>query len=191
MNAMVSENGGVEIVQFFITLLGSILGLFSVYWALKNRAEVWLLIWCLCFSLGCFYIAGEEISWGQWIFYWKTPEAWSLINDQGETNIHNISSWFDQKPKILILFGILVGGMMCPLLEKYTRFRLPEYFRIIYPPHSLFFIALCLLIVKIKGLMSDFFSLIPFWTRGSEIEELYIYYYLLLYLVVLCQRVRG
>jgi hypothetical protein len=36
------------------------------------------------------FIAGEEISWGQRIFGWVTPEELSELNRQGETNIHNI-----------------------------------------------------------------------------------------------------
>ena len=38
----------------------------------------------------CFLIAGEELSWGQWIFHWETPEALAEVNLQQETNIHNL-----------------------------------------------------------------------------------------------------
>ncbi|MCG8608551.1 hypothetical protein MJD09_26630 [bacterium] len=41
-------------------------------------------------GLGIFFIIGEEISWGQRIFGWITPESVKQINKQGETNIHNI-----------------------------------------------------------------------------------------------------
>lgn len=34
-------------------------------------------------------IAGEEISWGQWIFQWSTPAAIAAGNLQDETNAHN------------------------------------------------------------------------------------------------------
>jgi hypothetical protein len=34
--------------------------------------------------------AGEEASWGQRIFGWRTPEMWSAINAQAETNLHNL-----------------------------------------------------------------------------------------------------
>ena len=39
-----------------------------------------------------FVCLGEEISWGQRIFDWSTPESISELNAQNETNIHNI--WF-------------------------------------------------------------------------------------------------
>jgi hypothetical protein len=43
------------------------------------------------FSIGCFFIALEEISYGQWIFKWETPALFQEINAQGETNLHNIT----------------------------------------------------------------------------------------------------
>ena len=41
-------------------------------------------------ALGCFFVAGEELSWGQWIFGWGTPEALAAVNLQNETNAHNL-----------------------------------------------------------------------------------------------------
>ena len=32
----------------------------------------------------------EEVSWGQMVFNWKTPEQFANLNSQGETTIHNI-----------------------------------------------------------------------------------------------------
>lgn len=32
---------------------------------------------------------GEEISWGQWLFFWSSPEFFEERNLQGETNVHN------------------------------------------------------------------------------------------------------
>ncbi|MGH8531847.1 MAG: hypothetical protein ACREV1_03740, partial [Gammaproteobacteria bacterium] len=64
--------------------------------ALRYRGRfpgVWLNLWVPLIALACFYFAGEELSWGQHLFGWATPEYLNRINDQGETNIHNISSW--------------------------------------------------------------------------------------------------
>jgi len=46
---------------------------------------------CL-FGLGAvatLLIAGEEMSWGQWLFHWSTPEVIDAGNLQHETNAHN------------------------------------------------------------------------------------------------------
>jgi branched-subunit amino acid ABC-type transport system permease component len=39
-----------------------------------------------------FVMGMEEISWGQRLFHWATPAALQQVNDQGETNFHNISN---------------------------------------------------------------------------------------------------
>lgn len=60
-------------------------------------------------AAACVVIAGEELSWGQWIFHWDTPEALAAVNLQNETNAHNLVD-----PRIydlvysVIGFGILV-----------------------------------------------------------------------------------
>lgn len=41
-------------------------------------------------ACACFFVAGEEVSWGQWIFHWDTPDALAEANLQGETNLHNL-----------------------------------------------------------------------------------------------------
>ena len=41
-------------------------------------------------ALGCFFIMGEEISWGQRLIGWDTPESWAEINYQQETTLHNL-----------------------------------------------------------------------------------------------------
>lgn len=46
---------------------------------------------CL-FALALFVMAGEELSWGQRIFHWNTPESYAKVNAQGETNLHNLAT---------------------------------------------------------------------------------------------------
>ena len=41
-------------------------------------------------AIASFVVIGEEMSWGQWVFHWSTPEALTEINRQQETNLHNI-----------------------------------------------------------------------------------------------------
>jgi hypothetical protein len=52
----------------------------------RTRRNVWFLLLSLLFFFG----GGEEISWGQRIFGWKTPETFEKQNIQRETNIHNL-----------------------------------------------------------------------------------------------------
>jgi len=41
-------------------------------------------------AAGCVLIAGEEMSWGQWLFHWSTPAPIAAVNLQDETNVHNL-----------------------------------------------------------------------------------------------------
>lgn len=47
-------------------------------------------IYFLLLGILFFLAFGEEISWGQRIFGWSTPESFGDINAQKETNIHNL-----------------------------------------------------------------------------------------------------
>jgi hypothetical protein len=62
----------------------------------------WLGAWSLLLAAGALYYAGEECSWGQNYFGWSTPDSWSKINDQQETNLHNTSGLFDHLPRGLL-----------------------------------------------------------------------------------------
>jgi ABC-type branched-subunit amino acid transport system permease subunit len=161
-------------------------------WLRPVRDQPWLFAWIAIAALGCFYIAGEEASWGQHYLGWVTPESWSTINDQGETNLHNISSWFDQKPRSLLEIGVVVGGILVPIFA-YFRPRVRRYrFAIILPP------AICLptallaefsmgseRAVELLGGSSYLFS------RASEVQEIYFYWFILLYLIVVERRLRA
>ena len=74
-----------------------------------------MILWILSWSLSCIYFAGEEANWGQWYFNWETPEFINGIHDQGETNLHNMSSWLDQKPRTLVELFIFTIGFMIPI----------------------------------------------------------------------------
>lgn len=79
----------------FIKMALQIIGL--VFFAMTARRYFkqrnWLggiLSVLICLVL--FVMAGEELSWGQRIFGWATPEAISKVNAQNETNLHNMAT---------------------------------------------------------------------------------------------------
>lgn len=88
---MHSEGGPHESAQFLILLvaLGAALAALA---RVPVRAYPWLAGWLGFAALCCLYVAGEEVSWGQHIIGWNTPEFWATLNDQGETNLHNTTS---------------------------------------------------------------------------------------------------
>jgi len=85
-------------------------------------------------ALGAFFAAGEEISWGQRIFGWGTPEELDAINHQGETNVHNIRT-VQQLFGFVVLFGGMYGTIVPLLANRFWsgRSRMPLQFLAVPP----------------------------------------------------------
>lgn len=81
-------------------------------------------------ALATFVIAGEEISWGQRIFGWGTPDVLDAVNKQQETNVHNIE--IVQRVFALVLF---LGSMYCAMVPLTKAIFSPE--EEVHPLHPL------------------------------------------------------
>ena len=78
-------------------------------------------------GMALMFVAGEEISWGQRIFGFATPDLLMRLNDQGELNIHNIANGlFD----IIYLNGALI---LCMVTSAAFFCRKDELFGIPLP----------------------------------------------------------
>jgi hypothetical protein len=184
-----NENGpheAMQVVALVAAFLTALMALRYVRW----RTQAWLGGWLALAFVCCVYVAGEEMSWGQHIFDWVTPEYWKTINDQHETNLHNLSSWLDQKPRFLLEAGVICGGIIMPLLLKFYPRALPQKLMVIYPPFCLIVVALIAIIPKYIDKAARVFDIILF-ERVSEVQELGMFYFVLLYLLVLFQRVKA
>ena len=183
--AILAEGGYHENLQALVALAACFFS-FRAHRIVENK---WLKIWFLLGALGSFFIAGEELSWGQWIFEWKTPAEWAVINDQDETNLHNTSSWFDQKPFALVCIGVLVGGIVIPLYQKYKPDRLPQKFKSIYADYRAMPTALIALALKLSDVFSNHTGIHIFW-RVQEILELYVFYFIFIYVLIMIDKYR-
>jgi len=88
----------------------------TTLWATRGRLRVpaagwWLGLWVLA----CVTFAGEEVSWGQWFAGWGTPEFLARVNQQQETNLHNITPWLNHKPHALVEVFIASCGVLLPV----------------------------------------------------------------------------
>ena len=92
----------------------------AIVLARRGSSRRTVALWAL-FALGCFLIAGEEISWGQRIFGWGTPEALEAANSQDETNLHNLGSVHTLVN--VVLLGIGLYGTAVPLLARSLSLR--------------------------------------------------------------------
>lgn len=187
------ERGFAEMTQEICLLIACVLGariLFDIRLALPG----WLKIWVILVTLGALYALLEEMSYGQHYLNWDTPEYWKAINRQEETNLHNINSWFNQKPRTLLEIGVLFGGIVAPLLMRFRPqriARLPEKLRISLPDPLLLTTALLAILPRMHERIVPVFD--PdghLFYRTSEVQELYFYYFMLLYLLYLHRRLR-
>jgi hypothetical protein len=110
-----SEAGVVELMSPIIAMV-AVVYCARIVLIRQTFEHWWLGTWFLLFGLGCFYYAGEELSWGQQLFHWETPEAIARLNHQGESNLHNITPLFNELPRFLITLFCLIAGVIVPLL---------------------------------------------------------------------------
>ncbi|MFT5291328.1 MAG: hypothetical protein ACI8QS_003517 [Planctomycetota bacterium] len=119
-----TEGGAVELATALFLFVAVCAGLLLIRRG-QTFPRPWLRPWFVLFTLGCIYFLGEEISWGQHIFGWSTPEALAESNDQGETNLHNLGGWvgtlLDQAPRLALTLAALVGGLIGPLYLRQRR----------------------------------------------------------------------
>jgi uncharacterized integral membrane protein len=133
--------------------------------------------------LGCIYTAGEEMSWGQHFFHWKTPEYWAMVNRQQETNLHNIYPAFEQWPRTVVALGVAIGGILVPLAAAFFP-------RVRSNRMSLFLPASALLPTAVIAMDFKLELVHRLVNRPSEAVELYLYFFILGYLIVYARRIR-
>jgi len=178
-----------ELGHFFVPLAASLLAfrlLFHDYVRQHSLAFVWLL---LC-GIGCFYIAGEEHSWGQHFLNWNTPEYWAEINLQEETNLHNVSAWLNHIPRTFLEIGILIGGLILPLAALLRPSVHHNRWALYLPANALVPVALGWLLFKGAATVHKEFDWVPLVQRPAEATETFIYLFLLFYVIVFARRVR-
>ncbi len=183
-------------IVFLVLALGVGIYLLRFFIRRGNRR---LAIWFGLFALGCLYFGGEEASWGQHWFGWGTPDAWQDINNQGETNLHNMAGsaggLLDQLPRNLLTLAILIGGAIMPLWRRFRGATLrPNGFA-----HWTLPGLVCVpagLIAPLSSVPEKIFEASygsvpwPFDIEGGEVKELMIAMFLFIYALDTAARTR-
>ena len=189
-----SELGPVETGTVVVLLPGLAAGLLALRHIAQlptaPRPTAFLSGWLVLIILGSVYFGGEEASWGQHWLGWDTPEVIRQLNDQGETNLHNTSSWLDQKPRLLLELGVLVGGLLYPLCLVLGRRNRPfdpaDLHYWLWPSRQLLPTALLAVAIGLPQRLEKWFGWpIPYALdiRASETQEFYFALFLSLYLM--------
>ena len=154
-----------------------------------NRLQLpgFLKAWLFILIMGAAYFALEEISYGQHMFGWGTAETWKELNDQDETNLHNVSALFDQVPRALLSLGILIGGVILPLYRLNRGIKLDESSRFYWQWPTLDCVTIGLLVILIRPVLSvvEIDAI-----NTGEMKENLIALFILLYCVSIHSRLR-
>lgn len=186
---IVGENGIIENGTVAVAAVGvSYAWRLFRYW--QATSERLTSLWYLGFVIGLVLLIGEEISWGQHWFGWKTPHDFAKLNLQRETNLHNLSGWSEQVPKILMAAGVLITGVAWPWYKARRRDAdrlLGDGLRRIWPPETLWpsaviSFALYLIGRMLIGLDADADLIRPYVVPLKDGHELFLILYTTLYL---------
>jgi hypothetical protein len=113
---LIRENGVIESGSAIFWLMAAIVLLLSTIRKKIRDLRIIPYIGLILFFILC---AGEEISWGQRIFQFATPDFISKINVQDETNIHNIGS-ISVFSNLFFIFSLAFFILLPVLTKKYT-----------------------------------------------------------------------
>lgn len=188
------DGGGIAEHGILVVLIPGIVAGITILRYYRDRLPLWMVGWMWCAVLACVYFAGEEASWGQHFFHWMTPEVITGLNDQHETNLHNMSTWLDQKPRALVETGMVFGTLLVPLIRRFRprAFWAERGWSRWFWPTAVGIPALsAFLFTLVVGLIAKNTGRVDLHQLGSnELREFYIGLYLSTYLLSLWYRLR-
>jgi hypothetical protein len=131
------EDHALEWLQFTLVALAT--GAFGVaaFKLWRGRSTLTAVL-AAAVAVGAFFVAAEEVSWGQRVFGWGTPASFAEANYQDETNVHNFAGLH-----VYFVYGVaLIGlyGALAPVFWHWVwsrRTRSP-FTRLLVPPLFLF-----------------------------------------------------
>jgi len=197
----IGEFGIIELATPLVLLPAIIFGI-KIFIDKENILDEKIKYFVLFVTFGCIYLAGEELSWGQHLWGWNTPNWLRLANDQQETNLHNISSWFDQKPRVLLEIFVVVCGVFMPLYRRLTGkvFQENDWRYWFFPTEICMPVSILIILSKVPeriktifDLPTTVFAILDAYPlvrefQYSEIQELYFAIFLMIYLLSIRKR---
>ena len=124
-SALTSENGLLQnLTVFFYGIAGLLLfrlALRQHHARAGRRLQRW---WLLALGIGCVFIAGEEMNWGQTFLHYATPHWLEGANIQQEFSMHNLrlpgslsgKHWANE----ILWWLAIVGGAVLPFALMYS-----------------------------------------------------------------------
>lgn len=143
------EDGFVENWTLVPLLFATIYALYQV--GFHGRHKTWhFSAFMLLVALFSFFVAGEEISWGQRVFDVQSPAFFKQHNAQAETNLHNMVLGDKKINKIifsqLLTVGVAFYLLLLPVLYDKNEGVRSFVDRVGLPIAQLYQIVACLLL---------------------------------------------
>ena len=184
-----AKSGILETAQFIFMVMGLALAVQLLFDPFVRRRPFVLAVTIFA-AISCLYIGGEEVSWGQHIFFWQNPELVTAVNDEGEFSLHNMNKAFERTPRTVLELGVLIGGLIVPAVcAFYPRLRQSRA-ALFLPSAVLVPAALFMLAFKIDSTASKWGGHAFMAARPSEAVEFYLYFFIFAYLVIFERRIR-
>lgn len=123
LKRLVREDEAIENMQAILYLIGAGLWASAFFMISRVKRNEWreYIFYVLFLGLFLFFFF-EEISWGQRLFGFSTPEALEEVNMQDETNVHNIGIQ-NSLLWIHLLMGLFLAtiGIIFPMLKLSSK----------------------------------------------------------------------
>lgn len=163
----VEEDGPIEWLTELPLAIIFITSIFYLIKFISVKKNIWFALTYLFIGLGSFFVFGEEISWGQRIFHFKTSEYFEKHNSQDEMNIHNLILDGVRINK-LIFSQLLIGAAIIYLIIFPLAYRRNQKFKsfidkAVFPIARPYQIIGCIAVFVLSFLTLD--------TKGAELLE--------------------
>jgi len=188
-HALAEGYGILEFAHFVIPLLGLLIAARLLFLPFVRGRPAVLAVTAIG-AASCLYISGEEMSWGQHIFHWSTPDYWAMVNRQEETNLHNTYAIFEKTPRSILEVGIFIGGLLVPLAAPFMPWLRAFRMSLFLPAAALVPTALGAIIFKLIDRLQQGDYIPTLVVRPSETIEVYLYFFILAYLIVFARRIQ-
>ncbi len=96
---------------------------------LKQELKIWGILYYLL-AIGLLFVGLEEISWGQRLLGWESPEFFQVYNSQEEITIHNLEWFRHYLHNVYTVIGFL-GSFSWLIVHQYRtkpQLRFVKYF---------------------------------------------------------------
>jgi hypothetical protein len=137
---IIKEDGPLEFAQWFFYISAAGCALAAGWVAMKLRQR-FLSVLYLLLGVGLFFVAREEISWGQRIFEIETPASLRERNTQRELTIHNIDSVQTMLHEAYMIVGV-GAGLAWLVIPRRMYPKVGAWFAYVIPPwvHTFYFL---------------------------------------------------